>query len=87
MINPLYNVKDLTDDQILEKLKKCYTSLENYNRLGHNSMVDSIESTIATLELEQRDRMTTNMSGEFEKINPDHLKPINIGHCESDNNE
>lgn len=80
-MHPLYNTKDLTDDQLLDKLQKAYEYLSMQSSLGHTDTVESIQSVIDQLEAEKENRYynaqiaEAKKKGDFEKS----LEPITLG--------
>jgi hypothetical protein len=91
-MHPLYDPSELTDDEIITKLQKCYVHLADQQRQGHNATVSSIEQTILALETERQARMQRSMQAEADSKNAKEkktgLEPIELGTIEqADNNE
>lgn len=81
-MHPFLDVSKLTDEQIIEKLGKAYSFMNNQVALGHNPTVHSIKEIIQSLENERQERMRRNSDAEFQRKFPDNLKPIELGKVE-----
>lgn len=66
-MHPLINPSSLTDEQIRDKLKKCYEYLQMQESLGHNDTVTSISNIIDILEFERDERLEKELSETFEE--------------------
>lgn len=78
-MHPFLDVSKLTDEQIIERLGKAYSYMNNQVALGHNPTVFSIKEVIQSLEDERHLRTQGRMDDEFKKKYPDDMKPIEIG--------
>lgn len=80
-MHPLYDTKDLTDDQLLEKLQKAYSYMAMQSSLGHTDTVESIQTVIDQLETEKEDRIYKAQLAEAKKKGDyeESLKPITLG--------
>ena len=81
-MHPFLDVNKLTDEEIIERLGKAYTFLNNQQALGHNPTVHSIREVIQSLEDERQKRMQKMMDDEFKRKNPKDDKPIELGKLE-----
>lgn len=84
MTHPLYDPSELTDDQILTKLGKCYSYIAQQEALGHDPTVESIKKTILALEGERTDRFDRSMREDASKTNATILDPITLGVLDTD---
>lgn len=78
-MHPLFDPKNLTDDQIIEKLQKSREYLAQQSQLGHDFTVDSIEMVVRTLELEQVARFTKVQETENKDSIVKALESIELG--------
>jgi hypothetical protein len=83
-MHPFLNTKDLTDDQLLEKIMKCKQTIAYQSSLGHMDAVDSIEQILDSLILEQQNRQHSTQEAEINKKNPTRYDPIDVGYCDKD---
>lgn len=78
-MHPFLDVKKLSDEEILEKLGRAYTYMNQQVDLGHVPTVQSIKEVIETLEDERAQRFAKQSDEEHKKKFPDSLNPIEIG--------
>lgn len=81
-MHPFLNVNKLTDEEIIERLGRAYTFMNQQKMLGHNPTVLSIQEVIQSLEDERRQRLTTRMDDEYKKKFPESDKPLELGKLE-----
>ncbi len=81
-MHPFLDVKNLSDEDIIDRLGKAYSYLNNQVSLGHTPTVKSIEEIIQALEDERRNRMQRMVDEEYKKKNPDLNKTIDLGGLE-----
>lgn len=81
-MHPFLDVSKLSDEEIIEKLGKAYTYMNNQKSLGHTPTVISIQEVIQSLELEKQNRMSRNTDDESKKKNPYTNKHLEIGKLE-----
>ena len=78
-MHPTYDPSALSDDELLEKLQKLYSSIGKEQDHGHNSMVFNIRVMIETLEAEKEQRLVKAQTEELRKKGIDPDEPIDIG--------
>lgn len=66
-MHPLYNPESLTDDEIHDKLSKCYQMLNYQSQFGRQATMDSIRQVIDTLEYEKERRYYERQKAEEQK--------------------
>lgn len=81
-MHPFLDVTKLTDEEILERLGKSYTYMNQQVALGHNPTVQSIKEVIQALEDERRSRFSKSMADETLRKFPDMYAPIELGKVE-----
>lgn len=81
-MHPFLDTKKLTDEEIIERLGRAYSFLNNQVALGHTATVVSIKEVIQSLEIERRERMQKISSEEQNKKNPYANKPLELGNLE-----
>lgn len=81
-MHPFLDVGKLSDEEIIEKLGKAYTHMNNQMVLGHNPTVNSIREVIQSLEDERSKRMRKIIDDEYKKKYPKALDPIELGKLE-----
>jgi len=59
MDHPFLDVTKLTDDQLMDRIQKCYKILSGETAMGHASMVDSARLQLETYQFEWNTRMQT----------------------------
>jgi len=79
MANPFLDSKNLTDEQILEKIGKANSYFYEQHKLGHTQTIDSIKSVLQTLQDEKNDRIEKLATEEHKSKNPKDLEPITLG--------
>ena len=83
-MHPFLDLKDISDDQLLEKIQKCQRSMAYQQSLGHTDTVKSIEQVLDSLLIEQQTRLQNAMEEEINKKNPTRYDSIDIGYCDKD---
>ena len=78
----LFDPRSLSDDELLSKIDKAYSYLNNQTQAGHNTTAQSIRDVLEALREESRRRASLAEEAEFKKKFPDSLKPIEIGKLE-----
>jgi hypothetical protein len=81
-MHPFLDVSKLTDEEIIEKLGKAYTYLNNQTALGHTPTVHSILEVIKSLEGEKYTRMSKISDDESRKKNIYANTSLDIGKLE-----
>ena len=66
-MHPLYNPESLTDDELQDKLGKCYQMLSYQSQFGRQATMDSIQQVIDTLEYEKERRTYERQRAEEER--------------------
>lgn len=66
-MHPLYNPEALTDDELQDKIGKCYEQLHYQSQFGRQTMLASIRQTLDSLEYEKEQRFAKQMAAEKEK--------------------
>ena len=78
-MHPFLDVSKLTDEEIIERLGRAYTYMNQQVSLGHVPTVQSIKEVIQHLEDERALRIKKQMADEYNKKYPDELKPVELG--------
>ena len=78
-MHPFLDPRNLTDDEILEKIGEARYFLHVQTLLGHDPTVLSIKEVLSTLELEKQQRLEKLSEDEQKKKNPKSLDPITLG--------
>ena len=78
-MHPFLDPRNLTDDEILEKIGEAYSFLHSQTLLGHDPTVLSIREVLSSLELEKQTRLEKLATDEHKKKNPKALDPITLG--------
>lgn len=78
-MHPFLDVSKLTNEEIIERLGKAYTYMNQQVALGHTPTVVSIQEVIQNLEDERAIRIQKQMDDEYKKKYPDNNTPIEIG--------
>lgn len=81
-MHPFLDTSKLTDEEIIERLGKAYTFMNEQTALGHTPTVLSIKEVIQSLEGERAKRMQKLIDEESKRKNPTELNPIDIGKLE-----
>lgn len=81
-MHPFLDVSKLTDEEIIEKLGKAYTYMNQQVALGHGPTVLSIKEVIQDLEDERHTRLQRTMTEETNRKFPDMNKSIELGKLE-----
>mgnify|MGYP000154354490 CR=1 FL=1 len=66
-MHPLYNPSALSDDDIQDKLAKCYQALNYQSQFGRQPTMDSIRQVIDSLEYEKERRIYERQKAEQAK--------------------
>jgi hypothetical protein len=77
MDHPFIDAKELTNEQLQQRIQKCQTLLYAEMMGGHTGMVDSIRQSLEVYEQEFSERVFLQRQEEFAKKNPDET--IEIG--------
>ena len=77
MDHPFIDAKELTNEQLQQRIQKCQTLLYAEMMGGHSGMVDSIRQSLEVYEREFSERVFMQRQAEFAKKNPDET--IEIG--------
>jgi len=83
-MHPFLDVSKLTDEEIIERLGKAYTYLNQQTALGHTPTVLSIKEVIQSLELERQDRSRKMIDEETKRKFPKDKEPIDLGKLEEE---
>jgi hypothetical protein len=78
-MHPFLDPRNLTDEEILEKIGEAHYFLHTQTLLGHDPTVLSIREVLSTLELEKYQRLEKLAADEHKKKNPKALDPITLG--------
>ena len=78
-MHPFLDTSKLSNDEIIEKLGKAYTYMNQQVSLGHTPTVTSIQEVIQFLEDERQSRLQKQMDDEYKKKYPDSNAPLNVG--------
>ena len=78
-MHPFLDTSKLTDEEIMDKLKKAYLALQYHTSVGRNPTVQSIKEIIDALEMERQER-TAKSRLEMQKKSSE----IEIGKLEDD---
>jgi hypothetical protein len=78
-MHPFLDVSKLTDEEILTRLGKAYTYMNQQVGLGHVPTVASIKEVIQSLEDERVSRMDKMIETENKKKTPNAHEPIELG--------
>ena len=81
-MHPFLDTSKLTDEEIIERLGKAYTFMNEQTALGHTPTVLSIKEVIQSLEGERTKRMQKLIDEESKRKNPTELNSIDIGKLE-----
>lgn len=82
MDHPLFDPKDLSDDDLLERLQKSRNYLGQQTQLGHDYTVESIEAIVRTLEGEQERRFEKQRDEANTQTIEEALNSIELGKVE-----
>jgi len=75
MDHPFLNVKDCTDDQLMDNIQKCQRILNGEIAMGHTSVVESARAALETYQFEWNERMlTAALDDKFKKVGEDGEK-------------
>ena len=77
MDHPFIDAKELSNEQLQQRIQKCQTLLYAEMMGGHAGMVDSIRQSLEVYEQEFSERVFLQRQGEFAKKHPDET--IEIG--------
>lgn len=66
-MHPLYDPSSLSDDDIQDKLGKCYQMLNYQSQFGRQATMDSIRQVIDTLEAEKERRIYERQKAEQDR--------------------
>ena len=75
--HPFIDAKELTNDELQERIQRCQRLLYAETQGGHTGMVDSIRSQLLVYETEFSERLYMQRFDEFEAKNPSGV--IEIG--------
>lgn len=78
--HPFVDARELTNDELQERIQKCQKILYAEIQCGHTGMVDSIRSQLLVYEQEFSERLYVQRYDEFTAKNPDGV--IEIGTIE-----
>jgi nucleoid-associated protein YejK len=78
-MHPFLDSSKLTDEQIIERLGKAYSYMNNQVALGHSPTVQSIKEIIQSLEDERASRMNKQMDEEYKRKYPDSHQSLDVG--------
>lgn len=67
-MHPLYDPSTLTDDEVQDKLGKCYQMLHYQSKFGRQQSMDSIRQVIDTLEYEKERRAYNRDQAEQDRV-------------------
>lgn len=67
-MHPLYDPSTLTDDEVQDKLGKCYQMLHYQSQFGRQQSMDSIRQVIDTLEYEKERRAYNRDQAEQDRM-------------------
>lgn len=81
-MHPFLDVGKLTDEEIIERLGRAYTYMNQQVALGHNPTVHSIKEVIQDLENERQSRLQKTMAEETSRKFPNMNAPIELGKLE-----
>ena len=81
-MHPFVDPSNLTDEEILEKLKKCYNYLGMQSDLGHNDAVSSIQQVIAVYETEKDKRAYDALQEALNEDQPEAGSVVELGNVE-----
>lgn len=81
-MHPFLDASKLTDEEIIERLGKAYTYMNEQKELGHSPTVLSIKEVIRSLEEERNTRMQKMIDDEYKRKFPKANDPIELGKLE-----
>lgn len=76
---PFINFKNLSDDELMNRIARCNQVLATESAFGHNSIVQSARAQLEAYEFEWNERMQSRARKEYFEKNPRHSEPIEIG--------
>lgn len=76
---PFINFKNLSDDELMNRITRCSQILGNEMAYGHSSIVDSARAQLQAYQFEWNERMQARARKEYFEKNPRHAGPIEIG--------
>lgn len=79
MEHPFFDEKELSDEQIVEKINKLHLQLNHAESYGQNQMAESIRLLILTLQNEQEERFYMAQEEKLKKEKIDTTSPITLG--------